>query len=287
MWDQPLQIPVDLPAGCQISGDRSLFAEADAVVFHLPSLSPALFSDGGLLKYPGQKWVAWSAECEAHYPWVADPEFKACFDLQMSYRLDSDVPCTYVPADFQDDLAAWSGRVVDFDQREPVLANAFVSSRFDRNGRGPLLLALMERMRVDSYGSVARNRDPVDLDDGASFKLVTQARYKFSFAFENACHPDYVTEKFFQPLLAGSVPVVLGAPNVSAFAPGEQCYIDVRDFNSIDSLVSFLTAVGSDRRRYEQFHAWRRRPLSRSFLRLVSLQRQSLWSRLCSCLQAR
>ena len=39
-----------------------------------------------------------------------------------------------------------------------------------------------------------------------------------------------MTEKFYDPLLTGSVPVYLGAPNVAEHAPAAQCYIDVRDF---------------------------------------------------------
>lgn len=34
-------------------------------------------------------------------------------------------------------------------------------------------------------------------------KVETLKRYKFSFAFENSNEEDYVTEKFFQSLVAG------------------------------------------------------------------------------------
>lgn len=35
-------------------------------------------------------------------------------------------------------------------------------------------------------------------------KVETLKRYKFSFAFENSNEEDYVTEKFFQSLVAGN-----------------------------------------------------------------------------------
>jgi hypothetical protein len=38
----------------------------------------------------------------------------------------------------------------------------------------------------------------------------TLRRYKFAIAFENSETDDYVTEKFYQALLAGAVPIVLG-----------------------------------------------------------------------------
>ena len=33
-------------------------------------------------------------------------------------------------------------------------------------------------------------------------------KYLFAFAFENQNCPDYITEKLFRPLMAGSVPIV-------------------------------------------------------------------------------
>jgi hypothetical protein len=37
---------------------------------------------------------------------------------------------------------------------------------------------------------------------------------KFSLSFENCVEHDYVTEKFFQALHHGTVPIVIGAPNI-------------------------------------------------------------------------
>lgn len=40
------------------------------------------------------------------------------------------------------------------------------------------------------------------------------AQYKFSLSFENAECEDYITEKLWRPLIAGSVPVYIGSPSV-------------------------------------------------------------------------
>eukprot|EP00960_Hanusia_phi_P059267 764116-Hanusia_phi.AAC.5 len=45
---------------------------------------------------------------------------------------------------------------------------------------------------------------------------------------ENSFVDDYVTEKFYQALIAGSVPVYLGAPNIHEFAPSPNSFIDMR-----------------------------------------------------------
>jgi hypothetical protein len=43
-------------------------------------------------------------------------------------------------------------------------------------------------------------------DHGGKTKLDTMARYKFYLAFENNNNVDYVTEKYFQALMMGTVP---------------------------------------------------------------------------------
>jgi hypothetical protein len=42
-----------------------------------------------------------------------------------------------------------------------------------------------------------------------SSKLALFARYKFALAFENSLAEDYVTEKFYHPLLAGHICIIL------------------------------------------------------------------------------
>ena len=284
LWDEPLNIPETLPPGCSLLADPSMARLADVVVFHLPSLPLALFEDGSLTKSPGQRWVAWSMECERHYPQMADPVFLSVFDLRMTYRLNSDVPVTYVPAAFAEDVACAHAGCLPFGCRSDVIANAFISSSYDRSGRQRLLRELMEQMPIDSYGSQARNVFPGAKDDGIAFKLATIARYKFTLAFENACAPDYVTEKFFQPLMVGSVPVVLGAPNIEAFAPGDHCYIDVRDFDSAESLARFLQELAADEERFQRFQSWRSQPLRPGFLALQDRERCPAWVRLCAVL---
>ena len=56
----------------------------------------------------------------------------------------------------------------------------------------------------------------------------TLSRYKFSLAFENSCEPEYVTEKFWQSLVAGTVPVVVGAPNILNFAPTNDSILHIK-----------------------------------------------------------
>src|SRR5262245_21772268 len=91
------------PEGFEFTLDRHRFAEANAVVFHVPDWKFYRGSDPSewrrllaATKLPAQLWVAWSMDCEEHYTLLRDAELMRLFDITMTYRLDSDVPMTYV-----------------------------------------------------------------------------------------------------------------------------------------------------------------------------------------------
>ena len=92
-----------------------------------------------------------------------------------------------------------------------------------------LRLAALLKVKRPSY------RGPVDS------KLETLSQYKFSICYENARGiPGYITEKIFDSLAAGCVPVYWGAPNISQYVPKE-CCIDKEQFETYEDLYSFMT----------------------------------------------
>ncbi len=62
-------------------------------------------------------------------------------------------------------------------------------------------------------------------------KYETLSRYQFSLCFENMQMTGYVTEKLFDCLYAGTIPLYLGAPDITSLIPAE-AYIDCRKFAS-------------------------------------------------------
>ena len=263
---------------CSVSTDPSLLPAADAVVFHVPTMPlPIPFR-----KARGQTWVAWSAESEAIYPVLADRRVMRRFDLTVTYRRDADVVLGYCSPDdwlpFRPPPLA--------DSREAAPAVYLSSSAFDRSGRTDYVRELMRHLPVDSYGSSLQNR-VLPADRGHETKLATLARYRFTLAFENSVARDYVTEKFYDPLLVGSVPVYLGAPNVAEHAPAADSYIDVRDFDGPAALAQHLRRLVEDEEEYARYLAWRGRPLSPAFVARVEEQREPALGRLCRLLRSR
>lgn len=76
----------------------------------------------------------------------------------------------------------------------------------------------------------------------AKSKSETLGRYTFALCFENQVVRGWMTEKIFDCLFAGAVPVYWGAPDVTDFVPSE-AFIDMRRFADFAELRRFLHAV--------------------------------------------
>lgn len=64
--------------------------------------------------------------------------------------------------------------------------------------------------------------------------------YKFSICYENAEKiPGYITEKIFDSMAAGCVPIYWGAPNILNFIPAG-CFINKKDFKNYEELYCYL-----------------------------------------------
>ncbi|MCH9621548.1 MAG: hypothetical protein S4CHLAM20_09700 [Chlamydiia bacterium] len=71
--------------------------------------------------------------------------------------------------------------------------------------------------------------------------------YKFTFTYENIKElPGYVTEKIFDAMIAGSVPIYLGAPDICDIVPKE-CFVDARNFNSFDEIYRYISQMSEER----------------------------------------
>ena len=70
-------------------------------------------------------------------------------------------------------------------------------------------------------------------------KSSTLSRYAFAICFENMAMQGWVTEKIFDCLVAGTIPVYLGAPDIEDCVDPE-CFVDMRRFSGYDELRAHL-----------------------------------------------
>ncbi len=295
MFDTPLTYNgADIPKEFEITTDRKLMKKAAAVVFHIPSLHsllsdklsrfvPSIYSlplrMKRLRKEKNQIWIAWFMECEVNIPHFRKSSFLNNFDWTMSYHLDSDIVTPYFSSAFNHLLR---GPVKEKSAEKNVCA--FISSSFHKSGRLTYLKTMMNYLDIHSYGKVLRNKT-LENDTGHPSKMDTIAGYKFTIAFENAIARDYVTEKYFDPLIAGSVPIYLGAPNIGNFAPGDKCFINASHWDSPESLARYILSVSGDQEQYQSYFDWKSKPFKPGFTKLLEEQKEHAFVRLCRKIQ--
>ncbi|CAF3922440.1 unnamed protein product [Rotaria sordida] len=137
---------------------------------------------------------------------------------------------------------------------------------------------------VDNYGTCGNNIRSLpehiveiqrsinrDLKNRGSYnweagKLTLSSEYLFTIAIENSLGYDYITEKLWHPLVAGSVPIYLGAPNVEDWLPCEtNCIIDLRKFKTPKDAALYVKNIATNRTLYESYHQWRNEPVRKKF----------------------
>lgn len=192
------------------------------------------------------------------------------YQIVMTTSLSSDVPVGYFSWAEYDIMAPVPPKT------EEALAAAFISNCGARNFRLQAL-EMLEKLdiKIDSYGACHRNRD------GKVDKVDTLKRYKFSLAFENSNEEDYVTEKFFQSLVTGAIPVVVGAPNIQEFSPGEGAILHIKELDDVISVARKMKHIASSPDAFNQSLRWKYDGPSDSFKALIDMAAVHSSCRLC------
>ncbi len=68
-WPDP--VTLSLETRCRFTVDRRRLAEADYVVFHLPTMAAGDYPE----RRAGQRWIAWCRESSVNVPALSDPAF--------------------------------------------------------------------------------------------------------------------------------------------------------------------------------------------------------------------
>lgn len=101
---------------------------------------------------------------------------------------------------------------------------------------------------VSGFKRSPRYRGTITAND----KRATVSNYKFAIAFENEEKTQgYITEKIFDCLFAGTVPVYLGADNITSYIP-DSCFIDMRKFPTFEALEQRLRSMSESE--WQSYH---------------------------------
>lgn len=142
-------------------------------------------------------------------------------------------------------LLSLSGELYSLRQRIVQFLDMFAPQDFDLYGKGwnkPRRYNLHDVL----FGFRRYKTYKGECDD----QYEVLSRYRFALCLENVDLPGYVCEKMFDCMKAGSVPIYLGASNITEYVP-KGCFIDLRDFLNYHELLTYLRSV--DVRKYEYY----------------------------------
>ena len=235
--------------------------------------------------------VFMSLESEVYYPDILTAKANGYFDYMVDYRIWSNlsdfVPAVYLMNPTNNETRIDFRRPPRLPKRSDALIAAFVSNCNARNNRGQYMEELMTHMPVHSYGHCCHNKDePASLASASKSqkKISIGGEYYFWFTAENSNAESYVTEKVYEALDAGVVPVYFGAPNVDRFVPHPSAVI-MADRYSPRELATLLNETASDPAKYASYFEWKKKPFTEDFNRILRLASRTVQCRLAMHLE--
>ncbi|PLW27969.1 hypothetical protein PCANC_20094 [Puccinia coronata f. sp. avenae] len=280
------QVECDTPV--EIVADE---AEAQVVLWSSATVGVNISEyDGETLRRqkPGQLHGFWSLENAEYYPEIKKAredlaaDHPRAFDFEVTYKTSSDVPILYAYSffDFRKVALPFESR------RQDKIAAAFISNCSPMNNRTKILQNLMDLLpgQIDSFGRCLNNTRSDQVIQELNLnpvipgqehpnlslweeKIRIIGRYKFTIAFENANEEDYVTEKYYQALSEGSIPIHLGltTDQFQKFKPSPNSALNVADFDTIEELANRIKQLSNDRTSYESMLNWKNQTFPQQF----------------------
>eukprot|EP00929_Paragymnodinium_shiwhaense_P100538 TRINITY_DN62935_c0_g2_i1.p1 TRINITY_DN62935_c0_g2~~TRINITY_DN62935_c0_g2_i1.p1 ORF type:complete len:446 (+),score=57.99 TRINITY_DN62935_c0_g2_i1:119-1456(+) len=250
---------------CRIERNISAFPRADAVVWNFIN-DNSLVMKVPAQKPPSQRWIftqfyepqIWDEKhmCEAQIAQINEKT-----DYTMTFAPGSDIQSSYFMKVPLDDKQVTPPRVNMALNKSKLVYWAMSDCKSDRMNFSKKLHNLLPNERTDMYGKCATPHPcpPRLKKDGPECAKQVRAAYKFVAAFENNRCRGYITEKPWEALLSGAVPVVVGGTSRKDYenALPEGSFIYVEDFSSHQQLVDYLLKLDSDDAEYNKYHEWR------------------------------
>lgn len=236
--------------GCYLTDDRALYSKAHGVLINHRDISNDLSNLPTEPRPFFQKWIWMHFESPRNTRRLDGLE--NLFNVTMNYRRDSDIVMReqfiFKTDDTEDKVFP---QVLD---KKNKLVCWIVSNWNENFERVKYYNELKNHIEISVFGG--HFGKPLNNDEYKE----TLASCKFYLSFENTeNYDDYITEKMFNPLMLGSVPVTLGAPKYiyKRFAP-KDAFIHVDDFSSPQELAKYLQSVDKNDDEYKKYFQWRK-----------------------------
>jgi alpha(1,3/1,4) fucosyltransferase len=150
------------------------------------------------------------------------------------------------------DIFNYSGEIIPYNRRK-LITN--ISGNKESRNKDELYSARVEVIEYieslalenfDLYGTGWTNKHYKTYKGIVASKADAYSNYKFALCFENQKNlKGYITEKIWDCFISKTIPIYWGAENIEEYVP-KACFIDYRDFSSIEKMVSYLYKVSEE-----------------------------------------
>lgn len=237
-------------SGCHLTDDRNLYSSADGVLIHHRDIANDLSNLPNQPRPFFQKWIWMLFESPQNSHRIAGLD--NLFNVTMNYRQDADI------------IVREQLQLKTEETLEPIPVKTktlcwIVSNWNENHARVEYYKQLQKHIEIETFGQHTNHR----LSNEDYTRTVKNCKFYLSFenTHERSDHIaiDYMTEKLFNPLRLGTVPVVLGPPRGSyeKFIPRD-AFIHVDDFSSPKELADYLRMLNKTEEKYLQFFNWRK-----------------------------
>ncbi|XP_045213493.2 alpha-(1,3)-fucosyltransferase fut-5-like [Mercenaria mercenaria] len=253
---------------CELSENKNDVSRSDAVLFHAYDLWPLYMNwiyttppnvEFPSIRHPDQVWVIFNKEPNCNIFWDATL-LNGMFNWTVWYRRDATIWWPYGmkrPLTKSGKSRVKSQDLVhnNFQNKTKGIAG-MISNCIDQAQRYKLVYGLQKYLHVDMYGQCYNNKcgirkNPLERKCDDMIR-----KYKFYLAFENSHCKDYVTEKYWESLRRGQIPIV-NWRNISTDIVIPNSYINVYDFKDIKSMSKYIHTVRNNETLYNSYFGWK------------------------------
>lgn len=177
-----------------------------------------------------------------------------------SFKLNHDIPFLYLDYHFFEKVNNLKiPTKTEFESMKDIL---FISSNCGVTERNEFVKKLSKFINIDSRGACQTNTKRLEGHWSAIEPHVLN-KYKFYVGFDKKMETDYVSEKFQTGFLINAVPVYRGSNRAFDYAPGNNSFIYVNDFENTEELGIYLKKISENYADWVSYFQYRKQKQSK------------------------
>ena len=242
---------------CKYTFNRGAYNQSQLVVFN----ARRMYKDHETLPHRMRRnrdvWMIHGTE-PPRFIYLNMANYQHIFNWTSFPRPDSDIRTYYnnyveITSDLVSARHKMEETVESFSKRHKMIG-WIVSHCHTDNHREEYVKQMMQHVTVHIYGKCGSASLIGSTLFGITDDVIQQ--HKFYLAFENSNCLGYISEKLWNPLREGAIPVVMGnSASYKRYAPPGS-YIDTSLFDTAEELVKYIHTVAMNETLYRSYFKW-------------------------------